>query len=55
VNGIKVPYEIGPRREGDVISTYASVDKARNVLGWQAEKTLADALKDAWRWQQSLS
>jgi UDP-glucose 4-epimerase len=55
VNGTKVPYEIGPRREGDVISTYASVDKARDVLGWQAEKTLADALKDAWRWQQSLS
>lgn len=52
--GQQVAYEIGERREGDVVSTYASVDKAKATLGWQAEKTLKDALKDAWRWQQSL-
>lgn len=55
VTGQKLPYEIGPRREGDVVATYASVDKAGRVLGWKAEKTLADALADAWRWQQRLA
>ncbi|MGC1177231.1 MAG: UDP-glucose 4-epimerase GalE [Candidatus Saccharimonadales bacterium] len=54
VTGQKLPYRVGPRREGDIVSTYAAVDKAKQVLGWEAEKTLADALSDAWRWQQSL-
>jgi UDP-glucose 4-epimerase len=51
VTGQKLAYEIGPRRAGDIVSTYASVEKARRVLGWSAEKTLADGLADAWRWQ----
>jgi UDP-glucose 4-epimerase len=50
----KVPYVIGARRSGDVISTYAAVDKARKVLGWRAQKTLSESLMDAWRWQQTL-
>ena len=54
VSGKKLNYEIGPRRDGDVISTYASVDKANKELVWNAEKNLEDALSDAWRWQQSL-
>ena len=54
VTGVTLPYEIGPRRPGDIIATYADATKAKNLLGWQAEKTLADALADAWRWQQSL-
>jgi UDP-glucose 4-epimerase len=54
VTGQKVPYEIGDRRPGDIIASYASVEKAHKVLGWQAEKTLADALGDAWRWQKTL-
>lgn len=52
--GQKVPYKIGPRREGDVVESYASVDKAHDMLGWKAEKSLAEALADAWRWQQKL-
>jgi UDP-glucose 4-epimerase len=52
--GQKVPYKIGPRRAGDIISNYASTAKANEVLGWRAERTLADALDDAWRWQQTL-
>jgi UDP-glucose 4-epimerase len=51
----KLLHEIGPRRDGDITATYASVEKAHDVLGWTAEKTLADALADAWRWQQTLS
>jgi len=52
VSGQKLPYKIGPRRAGDLVSTYASVDKAKRVLDWAAEKTLSDALLDAWHWQQ---
>jgi UDP-glucose 4-epimerase len=54
VTGQKLPYQIGPARPGDVIRLYADVNKAKKVLGWQAEKSLSDALADAWRWQQSL-
>jgi UDP-glucose 4-epimerase len=53
--GEKVPFEVGPRRAGDVTSVYASVDKIERELGWKAEKNLPDALIDAWRWQKSLS
>ena len=49
--GQKVPYKIGPRRSGDIIQTYAAVDKAEKVLSWKSELSLADALKDAWNWQ----
>jgi UDP-glucose 4-epimerase len=54
VTGIQVPYKIGPRREGDLVSTYASTNNANAILDWRAEKTLDDALEDAWRWQQTL-
>lgn len=54
VNGVKVPYAIGPRRAGDVVAMYADTTKGREVLGWQTKLTLADAMRDAWRWQQAL-
>lgn len=54
VNGLKLNYQIGPRREGDVEQIYAEVTKANRELGWQATRSLAEALKDAWRWQQKL-
>ena len=54
VSGRPLPHRIGPRRPGDVEQVYAAVDKARTTLGWQARYTLEDALRDAWRWQQSL-
>jgi len=52
--GETVPYKIGPRRAGDIVASYASVDKAKKKLGWAAEKPLSEALADAWRWQQTL-
>lgn len=55
VTNQKVPYKIGPRRGGDVASVYAGVTKAQKTLGWKAEKSLADSLLDAWRWQQKIS
>jgi UDP-glucose 4-epimerase len=52
--GLALPYEVGPRRAGDVVETYASVDKAKEVLGWSAQRSIADALRDAYAWQQAL-
>ncbi len=52
--GIKVNYSIGPRRAGDVEQVYADVSKANTVLKWTARRTLAESLRDAWRWQQKL-
>lgn len=54
VNGVKVPYEIAPRRTGDLPAVWADVHKAENVLHWHAEKTLEDMCRDAWRFQQTL-
>ena len=51
VNHIPVPYEIGPRRPGDLATVYADVTKAKTVLGWEAKKTLADMCRDSWNWQ----
>lgn len=54
VTGVDVPYIIAPRRDGDVVATYAATDKAKELLNWQTKLSLGDALADAWRWQQSL-
>jgi len=54
VNQAPVQVEIGPRRPGDVEQVWADASKAAQILDWKTEKTLADALKDAWRWQQQL-
>jgi UDP-glucose 4-epimerase len=55
VNNVKVPYRFGPRRDGDIENIYADVAKSEEILGWKAERTIADALKDAWNWQQKLA
>ena len=52
VNGVKVPYVIAPRRPGDVDACFADPAKAKEVLGWEARKTLDDMCRDAWRWQR---
>ncbi len=51
VNRVAVPYEIVARRPGDIATCYADPAKSASVLGWKAEKTLADMCRDAWRWQ----
>ena len=48
VNGVKVPYEIKPRRAGDIATCYADPTRAKEQLGWVAEKTLDDMCKDTW-------
>ena len=52
-NGIKIPYQIDPRRPGDVAECYADPKKAYEKLGWKAEKNLEDMCKDTWRWQSN--
>ena len=52
-NNLKIPYEIAPRRAGDIAVCYASTEKAAEMLHWHTEKTLSDMCRDAWRWQQS--
>lgn len=47
-----VSYQIADRRPGDVPACYAATQHAQEVLGWRAEKTLADMCIDSWRWQQ---
>ena len=48
--GKPVNYKIAPRRAGDIAACYADPKKAREELGWQAEKNLEDMCKDSWRY-----
>jgi len=50
--GVPIPFEITGRRPGDIDACYADVTKARDELGWQAEKTIQDMCRDSWRWQE---
>lgn len=54
VSGENLNYKIVARREGDVTAAYADTSKANDILGWEAEKTLEDAMADAWRWEQKI-
>lgn len=49
--GRSLPYEIKPRRAGDVAACYANCDKAARELGWTARYNIQRACADAWRWQ----
>ena len=49
--GHEIPYEIKPRRAGDVAENYAACDKARDELGWVAQYDLDRMCADSWRWQ----
>jgi UDP-glucose 4-epimerase len=51
-NGIKIPYQIMPRRPGDIDENFANVDKAWNELGWKATLTIKDACKDPYHFQK---
>ncbi len=50
-SGRVVPYEVVQRRAGDVATYCALPEKARNLLGWQAKRDLADMCASAWKWQ----
>ena len=46
-----LPYEIKPRRAGDIAACYADCSKAERELGWRAELSIEQACADSWRWQ----
>lgn len=50
-SGVKVPYKIGPRREGDIATCYSDPSKAYKELGWKAERGIEEMCEDSWRWQ----
>ncbi len=52
VNHLRIPCIIVERRPGDVAECYADASKARELLGWEAKRTLRDMCADAWRWQK---
>ena len=53
VNGVDVPYKITERREGDIAMCYADPGKAKEVLGWTAEKNLEDMCRDSWNFAKN--
>ena len=52
-SGVTIPYSIKPRRPGDIATCYADPTKAKEELGWVAEKNLFDMCEDSWRWQKN--
>jgi UDP-glucose 4-epimerase len=52
--GEAVPYRMGARRSGDVVAIWADATRAKEELGWTAQRDLETSLADAWRWQQRL-
>jgi UDP-glucose 4-epimerase len=51
VCGKKIPYEIKPRRAGDIATCYCDATKAKEELGWVAERGIEEMCADSWRWQ----
>lgn len=54
VNALKLNYEIGPRRPGDVVKIWADTHKINKILGWTPKFTLEDSLRDSWNWEKTL-
>ncbi len=51
-NDLKIPYEVTPRRPGDIAVCYADASKAKNLLHWEAKRDLTAMCHDAWNWQK---
>ena len=51
VSGQDIPYQFAARRAGDIASCYASADKAKDLLGWEAKLSITEMCQDTWRWQ----
>jgi UDP-glucose 4-epimerase len=53
--GVKLNYEIGPRRPGDVVKVYADPSKIMTKMGWKPRFSLEEGLKHAWAWEKKLA
>lgn len=54
VSRVKLNYEIGLRRPGDIIAIYANNDKAKNLLKWHPQYSLDEMMLTAWKWEMRL-
>ena len=54
VSGMKLNFEEGSRRAGDVVAIYANNDLAKNQLGWETKYHLDDIIRTAWNWEQKM-
>jgi len=52
-SGIKIPYEVAPRREGDISECWASTEQAEQLLEWKATRNLQQMCDDTWRYQKN--
>ena len=52
VSDIQLNWKFGERRAGDVEQIYADVTKAKELLNWSSQRTMEDAVRDAWNWEQ---
>ena len=49
----KIPYKITPRRAGDIATCFANPSNAKDILKWEATKSLEDMCSDSWNWQKN--
>ena len=49
--GKELPYEICPRRDGDIAETYCDASKAKELMGWEAQYDINDMCAHSWKWQ----
>ena len=54
MSGVKLNYEMGPRRDGDVEAVYADNQKAKSLLHWHIQYSIEDMMDTAWKWQLKL-
>ena len=52
--GVKIPYTIVGRREGDIEQVWAAPEKANKILGWKADTPIRDVLSSAWKWEKHI-
>ena len=53
VSGRSIPYDVKPRRPGDIDACYAATDYASKLMNWRATKSLETMCADHWRWQRT--
>lgn len=54
ISNVKLNYELGPRRPGDVVAIYANNTRAKEKLGWEPKTGIEDMMRTAWQWEVSL-
>lgn len=52
--GVSLPFEIGPRRQGDVVAIYANTEKAMQSLHWHPTRSIEEMMHSAWTWEQTM-